>query len=182
MYTNFNINFDNFNKKENATKFMIMGVLLVILGFLCLTFKTLGIKLISWTFGVALLFFAYLNLKNINELKRYATKEEIKPSTNVQWILIVTCILLFVFPQKIQSIFSLLLGFYLIFNQLVVFVNSKNNPYSKFTTWNIVKTLFGICLILSPLFLSRFIVLIMSFFIILFGLALFFSGNKSRKY
>ncbi len=42
---------------------MLMGVLLIILGLLCLTFKTLGIKLISWTFGIALLFFAYLNLK-----------------------------------------------------------------------------------------------------------------------
>ncbi|MDX5687737.1 hypothetical protein SIK51_12415 [Clostridioides difficile] len=42
--------------------------------------------------------------------------------------------------------------------------------------------LFGICLILSPLFLSRFIVSIMSFFIILFGLVLFFSGNTARKY
>lgn len=182
MYTNFNIDFNNFNKKENATKFMLMGVLLIVLGLLCLTFKIIGIKLISWTFGIALLFFAYLNLKNINELKRYATKEEIKPSTNVQWILIIACILLFIFPQKIQSVFSLFLGFYLIFNQLVALVNSKNNPYSKFTTWNIVKTLFGICLILSPLFLSRFIVSIMSFFIIVFGLVLFFSGNSARKY
>ncbi|HBF4993346.1 TPA: DUF308 domain-containing protein [Clostridioides difficile] len=182
MYTNFNIDFNNFNKKENAIKFMLMGVLLIILGLLCLTFKTLGIKLISWTFGIALLFFAYLNLKNINELKRYATKEEIKPSINIQWVLIIACILLFVFPQKIQSIFSLFLGFYLIFNQLVALVNSKNNPYSKFTTWNIIKILFGICLILSPLFLSRFIVSIMSFFIILFGLVLFFSGNTARKY
>ncbi|EGT3730496.1 hypothetical protein ES909_15040, partial [Clostridioides difficile] len=89
MYTNFNIDFNNFNKKENAIKFMLMGVLLIILGLLCLTFKTLGIKLISWTFGIALLFFAYLNLKNINELKRYATKEEIKPSINIQWVLII---------------------------------------------------------------------------------------------
>lgn len=59
----------------------------------------------------------------------------------------------FCISSKIQSIFSLFLGFYLIFNQLVALVNSKNNPYSKFTTWNIVKILFGICLILSPLFI-----------------------------
>ncbi len=57
----------------------------------------------------------------------------------------------FVFPQNTKHIF-IILGFYLIFNQLVALVNSKNNPYSKFTTWNIVKILFGICLILSPLF------------------------------
>ncbi len=58
---------------------MLMGVLLIILGLLCLTFKTLGIKLISWTFGIALLFFAYLNLKNINELKDMLLKKKLNP-------------------------------------------------------------------------------------------------------
>lgn len=83
MYINFNIDFNNFNKKENVIKFMLMGVLFIILGLLCFIFKILGIKLIFWIFGIVFLFFVYLNLKNINELKRYVIKEEIKFFINI---------------------------------------------------------------------------------------------------
>ena len=53
----------------------------------------LGVIVIMFTAGLS---------TDINELKRYATKEEIKPSINIQWVLIIACILLFVFPQKID--------------------------------------------------------------------------------
>ncbi|MBH9841325.1 hypothetical protein FE578_19100, partial [Clostridioides difficile] len=67
-------------------------------------------------------------------------------------------------------------------NQLLALVNSMNNSYSKCTTCVIFKSLLFIFFILSPLFLSIFLVSILSFFIILFGLFLLFSVYTSRKY
>lgn len=58
---------------------MLMGVLLIILGLLCLTFKTLGIKLISWTFGIALFILCIFKFKNINELKDMLLKKKLNP-------------------------------------------------------------------------------------------------------
>ena len=70
----FNFNFEWLNKKENAYKFIFIGISLIVLGTISLIYKRLGIKIVSWTLGVCLLFLAYFNLKNINELSRYASK------------------------------------------------------------------------------------------------------------
>lgn len=66
---NINFNFNNFNQKENANNFIMMGILLLLIGTLSLLFKNLGIKVLSFGLGAVCLFLAYLNLKTINELK-----------------------------------------------------------------------------------------------------------------
>lgn len=180
MFQFFNINLDTLYKKENSTKFIVFGFTLMILGILSLLYKGLGIKLVSWILGLSLLFIAYLNLKNINELARYTPKEELKPYKRNQTILLILVVLLFLFPSKIQGFISSVIGAYLVVNQILKIVASKNNPYFSFGLWNIIVFVFGITLIVSPLFLSRFISSILSFIVIIIGLNLFAIGNKLR--
>lgn len=180
MFQFFNINFDGINKKENASKFIVIGLTLIILGTLSLIYKGLGIKLVSWLLSLSLLFIAYLNLKNINELSRYASKEELKPYKRAQAVLLTLVALLFLFPTKIQGFISSVIGVYMVINQLLKIVANKNNPYFKFGLSKILVFLLGIILIISPLFLSKFISSIMSFIVILIGLSLFTKGNILR--
>lgn len=182
MFQIFNFNFTSLNKKENASKFTIIGSILLILGVLSFFNKTIGIKLISWALGIILLFIAYLNLKNINELKRYASKEEIAPHQRMQIFLLVGVVLLFLFPQKIQGFISSIFGIYLVTNQLIKIVNSKSNPYYRFGFWNIVEFIIGLTLIVSPLFLSRFIASILSVVIISIGLYLISTGSRLKNF
>ncbi|MGX4599303.1 DUF308 domain-containing protein [Faecalimicrobium sp. JNUCC 81] len=180
MFQIFNINFDNMLKKENSTKFILIGVLLLVLGAFSFFNKYLGIKIISMALSIVLLFFAYLNLKNINDLRRYASKEEIRPFTNLQMILLISAVVLFLFPEKIQVLISSTAGAYIIFSQVKRLIVNKNNPYYRFGALNILTILFGFTLILSPLFLSRFIVSILSILIMLIGSYLVSMGNKLK--
>ncbi|WP_042273026.1 DUF308 domain-containing protein [Faecalimicrobium dakarense] len=180
MFQIFNINFDNMFKKENSTKFVLMGVLLLGLGAFSFFNKHIGIKITSMALSIVLLFFAYLNLKNINELRRYASKEEIRPFTNLQIILLVSAVILFLFPEKIQVLISSIAGAYIIFSQVKRIIINKNNPYYRFGAFNILTLLFGFTLILSPLFLSRFIVSILSILIMLIGSYLISMGNRLK--
>lgn len=180
MFQYFNFNFNELNKKENSTRFIFIGALLLILGIFSLLYKNLGIKIVSWSLGVALLCLAYLNLKNINELKRYASKEEIAPIKRNQTILLIVIALLFLFPKGIQSFISSILGIYLVASQVLRIIKRKDNPYYKLGLWNVLEFIFGLILIGSPLFLSKFISSIISFLIIAMGLYLFSLGNRLR--
>ena len=173
----FNFNFDWLNKKENAYKFIFIGISLIVLGTISLIYKRLGIKIVSWTLGVCLLFLAYFNLKNINELSRYASKNEIKPYKRIQFILLISSILLFIFPSEIQGFISFIIGLYMVINQLFKISSSKNNPYFRFGLSNLMFILFGISLIVSPLLLSSFISSIISIILIIIGVNLFAKGN-----
>lgn len=181
MFQMFNINFSNMYKKENSAKFMIIGVLLIGFGVLSFINKGIGIKLLSFAFSLLLLFFAYLNLKNINELRRYAPKEEIKPFIGIQCIFLISAILLIVFPTKIQIFISSIFGIYIIYSQIINLIRNKNNPYYRFGTFNLIKVIFGFILIFSPFFLSRFIVSILSLILILIGFSILSVGNKLKN-
>ncbi|MGL5330379.1 MAG: DUF308 domain-containing protein [Peptostreptococcaceae bacterium] len=176
----FNVNFNNFYKKENSTKFILMGALLIALGVLSFLYKSLGIKIVSWTFAVLLLFMAYLNLKEINELKRYASSDEIAPFTKMQFVFLIGSALLFLFPNKVQGFISFSIGVYLIVSKLLEILNNRNNPYYKLSFGKIFKLILGFTLVFSPLFLSKFIASILSLLIILLGVNLLSTGNKLK--
>lgn len=181
MFQFFSFNFDSLSKKENATKFLLIGYLLVLLGFFSFIYKGSAIKFVSWTLAIALLFLAYFNLKNINELRRYASKDEITPYTRSQTIILIASLLLFIFPVKIQSLISFAGGLYIIFSQLAKIISNKNNPYYTFGLGSIIMLILGLTLVLSPLFLSKFIVSIFSIIIILIGIKLISTGNRFRS-
>ena len=157
-----------------------MGILFLALGALSFLYKGIGIKIVSWTLAIALLFASYLNLKNINELRRYAHKNEIYPFMRIQFVLLFGAILLILFPNKIQVLISSILGIYFIFSQLLRILKSKNNPYYKLGSWNILELIFGFILILSPFFLSRFIASIFSLLIVLLGFHLLSTGKRLK--
>lgn len=182
MFSIFNFNFNNIYKKENSTKFIVIGFVLLVLGVISFLYKGLGIKLVSWSFGVILLFLAYLNLKNINELKRYASKSEINPFTRFQFIIFTCALLLFLFPQRIQGFISSLFGLYIIFTQIRKVIKQNNNPYYKLGASNLFMILIGITLVISPFVLSNFIASILSVLIILIGSYLISTGNKLKQY
>ncbi|WP_250675227.1 hypothetical protein LZ906_006100 [Paraclostridium ghonii] len=178
---NINFNFNNFDQKKNANNFIMSGFLLLIVGTISLLFKNLGIKLLSFGLGAICLFLAYLNLKVINELKRYESKQTIRPYKNRQIILIVVAILFFIFPQQIQGFFSSIFGAYLLVNQIMIFFNSRKNPYIRFNGFNGFLLICGLILILSPLFLSGFIATFLSLILVLIGFQLLSTGNRLKK-
>lgn len=179
----FNINFDNIYKKENYSKFMIMGLALLFLGVFSFFNKYIGIKIISFALSALFIFFAYLNYKNnIVELKRYAPSEEIKPFRVLQFILLVSALVLILFPEKIQIFISLLCGIYIVSKQIINIIQNKNNIYYKFGFFNIISFIFGFTLIVSPLILSKFIVSILSILIIMIGFYLLSVANKIKHY
>lgn len=181
MFQAFNIKLDNIYKKENSTKFLVMGILLLSLGILSFLYKGIGIKIVSWTLAMTLLFAAYLNLKNINELKRYAPKNEITPFIRMQFIFLVGAILLILFPNKIQGFISSLFGIYFIFTQLLRMLKGRKNPYYKLGFWSIFELILGFTLVFSPFFLSKFIASILSILIILLGAHLLSTGKKLKR-
>lgn len=181
MFQFFSFNFDSLNKKENATKFLVIGYLLVVLGFFSFIYKGSAIKFVSLTLAIALLFIAYFNLKNINELRRYASKEEIAPYTRSQTIILIAALLLFLFPVKIQSLISFAGGCIIIYSQLTKIISNNNNSYYRFSFGSILMLILGLTLILSPLFLSRIIVSIFSLIIVLIGFQLISTGNRFKS-
>lgn len=181
MFQIFNINFNNYYKKENSSKFILVGILLLAFGVLSFLYKSLGIKIIAWSFATLLLFMAYLNLKEINELKRYAPKNEITPFTRIQIILLISSTLLFLFPSKIQSFISFVIGIYLVVSKLSEILNNKNNPYYRLNFFGVLKLILGFILIFSPLFLSKFIASILSLLVILLGINLLSVGNRLKS-
>ncbi|MGL6104748.1 DUF308 domain-containing protein [Romboutsia sp.] len=181
MFRIFDINFDTIYKKENSSKFTVLGALLIILGVISFLYKGLGIKLVSWTLCLTMLFLAYLNFKNINELNRYAPKSEVVPYKRIQFILLTIAILLFLFPQKIQGLISFAFGIYFIYTQLAKFFKGRNNPYYSFGFGNIFVLVIGFTLVFSPLFLSNFIASMLSILIILIGGYLFSTGKKLKN-
>ena len=178
---NVSFNFNNFNKRENANNFIILGVLLLVVGTISLLFRNIGIKLLSYGLGTITLFLAYLNLKVINELKRYESKDKIKPYINKQILLILVAILFLLFPQKIQGFFSSILGAYLVVNQLMILIKSRNNAYIKFSGFNGFLLICGLILIISPLFLSSFIATSLALIMVLIGFQLLSTGNNLKK-
>lgn len=178
---NINFSFNNWNKKENANNFLILGILFLIIGTLSLIFKNLGIKLLSFGLGAICLYLAYLNLKVINELRRYESKEKIKPYTNRQIILIIFALLFFIFPTIIQGLFSSILGAYLLVIQIITFINSKKSPYVNFNGFNGFLLICGLILIMSPLFLSSFIATFLSLIFVFLGFQLLSTGNNLKK-
>lgn len=179
MYNNFR--FVDFSKKENAGKFILIGTLLLVLGTISLLFRHIGIKIVSFTIGLVCLILAYFNLKTINELRRYETKNVLKPYKIKQSILIMVAILFFVFPEQIQGFFSSIAGAFLVMNQIMRLIASKKNPHQSFTNFNGFLLIIGLVLILSPLFLSSFIATFTSLILVLIGFQLLSTGNKLKK-
>lgn len=178
---NFNFKFVGLNKKEDATKSLVLGVILLAVGVFCLLSNTLGVKLISYAIGAILLIFAYFNLKNINERSRYQSKQEIRPYTNIQWILLICAVTLFVFPVIMPKIFSSLLGAYVLANQLILYIRNKNNPNFVFGNMSIFLMICGVILIVSPLFLANLIAKVLALGIVLFSFYLISNYNSLRK-
>lgn len=177
----FNINFDNIYKKENQSKFMMMGILLLCLGVYSIFNKYAGIKIVSFSIGILLVFFAYLNYKNnIVELKRYASNEEIKPFKLLQIIFIAGAILLFLYPEGTQVFISTVIGIYIVLTQIINIISNKDNPNYKFGFFNIISFLFGLIIFISPFILSKLIVSILSVTVIIIGSYLISVSNKLR--
>lgn len=179
MYNYFK--FVDFNKKENSSKFIFTGALLLVLGTISLLFRHIGIKLVSFSIGFICLVLAYFNLKTINELRRYESKEIIKPYMFRQSILIVSTILFFVFPEQVQGFFSSIAGAFIVMNQVMKLIATRKNPYQTFTVFNGFLLIVGIVLILSPLFLSSFIATFIAMILVLIGFNLVSTGNKLKK-
>lgn len=180
MYNFFN--FIDFNKKENANKFILIGTLLLILGTISLLFRNIGIKLVSFSIALICILLAYFNLKTINELKRYETRDAIKPYIFRQSLLIIVALLFFIFPQQIQGFFSSIAGAFLVVNQLLKLISTRKNPYESFTVFNGFLLIVGLVLIFSPLFLSSFIASFIAILLVLIGFNLLSTGNKLKKY
>lgn len=174
----YNFNFSNLFDKKNGKKFIILGVILLAIGTYCITKKNVGINIFSWGIGIAFVYGAWLSLRRLNELSRYADKNEIfKARLNCIGLFIIA-ILLFIFPKYVNIVLSVLLGVFLVYREIVTYISYKRFSRMYFGTANLVKLLIGIALIVSPLFLSRFLVSILSSIVVIFGIYFISIGIK----
>ncbi len=178
----FFMNFNDFNKKENANKFVVFGFIMLCLGFASFIFKDMGVRIISYSVAILFLFFAYLNGMNINDRRRYQLSTEIKPYLILEGVLITVSILFFVFPTKIQEISSVIIGSSMLISNVRNYISNKDNPYYTIGFSKILSFIFSLVLIFSPLFLTKFLLSIFSFVIITIGINLFSFGMKMRRY
>lgn len=175
------INFEDFHKRENGNKFMIAGGILTGLSLFSYFSQNLSVKIISYSVAFLFLFFAYLNFENIRERKRYQSKMEIIPYIFFEGMLIIVASLFLFFPTKIQEVFSIIFGISILFSNIKYHILNRNNRLYRITFSRVISVIFGLILIFSPLFLSRFFLSIFSFIIGVAGLNLIFFGNKLKK-
>lgn len=164
-----NFNFSGIFDSKNSKKFIVLGVILLAIGTYCISRKNIGINVFSWGMGIAFLYGAWLSLKNLNELTRYSDKKEINKARMKCMGLFVTAILLFIFPKQVNTLLSISIGLFLLVRELQNYMNYRRFSTVYFSTSNVLKLLVGILLIVSPLFLSRFLVSILSGIVIIFG-------------
>ncbi|MEG0465589.1 MAG: DUF308 domain-containing protein [Peptostreptococcus sp.] len=160
---------------------IILGVILLAVGAYCLSKKTIGVNVFSWGIGIAFLYGAWLKLKDFNELNRYADKVEVKRARNTSIILFVIALLLFIFPKYVNMALSIALGAYILYYEMSRYLKNRRYSTYYFGAWNIIKVVIGVLLILSPLFLTKFLVSILSFIAIIFGINFMTTGIKLRN-
>lgn len=179
MFLNFNLN--NLYNKKNSRKLIILGVILLAVGAYCLSRKTVGVNVFSWGIAIAFLYGAWLKLKDFNELSRYADKSKIKKARNISIILFIIALLLFIFPKYINMALSIALGAYILYYEMSRYLRNRRYSTYYFGTWNMLKIVIAVLLIVSPLFLTKFLVSILSFIAIIFGINFMTTGIKLRN-
>ena len=165
------IYFLNFYDKKNYKKLIILGVILLSIGFYCISRKSVGINIFSWGIALCFLYATWLAFKEVNELNKYAVKSQVNMMRLRCLGFLVMSILLFVFPRQVNMILSILLGIYLLYKEI------RYAGYS-FGTWDIIKVILGLMLIISPLFFTRFLVSVLSFIAIVFGISFIAAGVR----
>lgn len=174
----YSFNFSNMFDKKNGKKLVILGVIMLAIGVYCLTKKSVGIKVFSWGLSIIFLYGAWLNLKSLNELTRYASKIEIRNARFNLLVYFIIALLLLVFPKYINMLLSTVLGVYLIYKEILIFLGHKRYGVSRYSIWNVLKLFIGVLLIVSPLYLSKFLVSILSIIIIIFGINFITNGIR----
>lgn len=179
MFFNFNLN--DLYKKENSRRLIILGVILLAIGANCVSRKTMGIQVFSWGIAIAFLYGAWLCLKEVNELRRYASRKEVNKFRLIGTALLIVAILLFIFPVQVNMALSIAFGVYILWYEFVSYRRQRRYAYYNFGTWKVVKIVIGILLIVSPLFLTRFLVSILSMIAIIFGINFLTAGLGMRS-
>ncbi len=176
MFLNFNIK-EIYNSK-NGRSFIILGVILLAIGVSCLSKKSVGINVFSWGISLAFLYGAWVNYKVYRGLNRFSNKTEKNRSIFYIVAFIAIALLLLLFPEVVNVFLSVLIGVFLLYKQLIRFLKFRRYEGYLFGVWDIIKILLGIMLIVSPLFLARSLVSILSIITIIFGIYFLSLGIK----
>ena len=75
-------------------------------------------------------------------------------------------------------ILSILLGIYLLYKEARYFMKCRKYAGYTFGTWDIIKLILGLMLIISPLFFTKFLVSVLSFIAIVFGISFIVAGVR----
>ena len=161
------IYFVNFYDKKNYKKLIILGVILLSIGFYCISRKSVGINIFSWGIALCFLYAAWLAFKEVNDLMRLRSLT-----------FLVIAVLLFIFPRQVNMLLSILLGIYLLYKEVRYFMKCRKYAGYTFGTWDIIKLILGLMLIISPLFFTKFLVSVLSFIAIVFGISFIVAGVR----
>lgn len=175
------INFNDYHKKENYLKYILIGVLLLIAGIFCISNKIYGVRILSILIGIGLLIFDYFILKKHNELARYTEKKQLNKIKFQLISIFILALVVIIFPTYMNLLASMLLGLYLISAEIRKYFSMKNKGLIINSTGMIFKILIGVILIISPLFLSKFIISIISFIMILIGIQMITIGFRLKN-
>lgn len=179
MFFNFNLN--GLYRKENSKKLIILGVILLAIGANCISRKTMGLRVFSWGISIVFLYGTWICLKEVNQLRSYASKRDINKFRLIGMGLLISAILLAVFPVQVNILLSVLSGVYILIYEFLSYRKNRRYAYYRVGSWRITKIVIGILLIVSPLFLTRFLVVILSMISIIFGLNFLTTGLGMRS-
>ena len=172
------IYFVNFYDKKNYKKLIILGVILLSIGFYCISRKSVGINIFSWGIALCFLYAAWLAFKEVNDLNKYAPKNQVNLMRLRSLTFLVLAVLLFIFPRQVNMILLILLGIYLLYKEARYFMKCRKYAGYTFGTWDIIKLILGLMLIISPLFFTKFLVSVLSFIAIVFGISFIVAGVR----
>ena len=168
MFFNFEPNV--FYTKVNSKKMLIIGIILLSVGLNCLLNKrNFGIAVFSWGISIATLYCTWLCFREYRELKRYADKNQIRKFAMITLTFLIISILLIFIPIYFNYALSIMLGIYILYKEISMYIKNENYYRISFGIGNLMKIIAGLVLIFSPLFFVRFLVNILSVLAIIFG-------------
>lgn len=174
----FKLDLNNFFDRKNSKKFIILGVILLAVGFYCISRKNISINIFSYGLALVFLYGSWLSLKEINELGRYASKGDINKARISLFSLFIIAVFLILFPKTVNSIISILIGIYLIYNVVSRYIKNRRYDFYYLSAFELIKFIIGVVMIASPLFLSKFLIGIFSTLTIIFGVYFIVTGIK----
>lgn len=168
---------DNNFSPNDAKKRILVGLVLFAVGVYCNIKSFAGIRILAAGIGLAFFAYSWMTLKDLNQIRGYASSSEINFSRVKIILSLLAGICHFIFPREMILILSEIAGVYLLYRAVMGIIESRRYAIPIGFS-DIFKLVVAFILIVSPFFLVRFLFKIISVVLIFIGAYAMISGGK----